>query len=157
MPLAGAEFARASFRTPPDRSTGGSKSGRSGRAARRGDLHRRIASLVPGEELREHVFAEGEIGGGDDGPYRQDHQRTGDDPERDRSKPHLARRTGVVRPRRPPARVLRSAAIIAVLWRRPTKHSRIPAACLAHASYARASSRLFNAARLIFQESHVTE
>ena len=41
---------------------------------------------VPGDEFCEHVFAEGEIGAGDDGPHRQDHQRAGDDPEGDGSK-----------------------------------------------------------------------
>src|SRR5262249_23928562 len=41
------------------------------------ELHLRLARDQPGE----HVFAEGEIGGGGDGPHRHDHQRADHDPE----------------------------------------------------------------------------
>ena len=49
------------------------------------ELHFRL----PGDEPGQHVLAEGEIGGGGDGPHRHDHQRADHHPEGDRSEPEL--------------------------------------------------------------------
>ena len=50
-----------------------------------GELHRGLA----GDQARQHVVVEGEIGGGDAGPAGHDHQRADADPERDRADAHL--------------------------------------------------------------------
>ena len=50
-----------------------------------GELHLRLAREEPGQ----HVVAECEIGGGHGGPSGHHHQRTDDDPERDRPDAHL--------------------------------------------------------------------
>ena len=44
---------------------------------------------LPGDEAREHVLAEGKVGGGRDAPHRHDHQRADHDPERDGTEPQL--------------------------------------------------------------------
>src|SRR5262249_35287470 len=52
------------------------------------ELHLRVARDQPGED----VLAEGEIGGGADGPPRHDHQRADHDPKGDRPDAQLASR-----------------------------------------------------------------
>src|SRR5262245_20268287 len=90
------------------------------------ELHLRLARDQPGE----HVLAEGEIGGGADGPQRHDHQRADNDPEGDRPEAHLA--AGMDEAQARPPRIMRPAGIIAmmVLCRRPSRHSRFPAGSL---------------------------
>ena len=51
-----------------------------------GELHVGLARDQP----RQHVVAEGEIGGGGERPARHDHERADHDPEGDRAEPDLA-------------------------------------------------------------------
>ena len=57
---------------------------------------------LPGDEAREHVLAEGKVGGGRDAPHRHDHQRADHDPERDGTEPQLPPGMGKGVARRPP-------------------------------------------------------
>src|SRR5262245_2813948 len=90
------------------------------------ELHLRVARDQPGED----VLAEGEIGGGADGPPRHDHQRADHHPKGDRPDAQLASGMDEAQAR-PPRRcgALRPAGMIAmvVLCRRPSRHSRFPA------------------------------
>src|SRR5262245_50331608 len=91
-----------------------------------GESHLRLARDQPGE----HVFAEGEIGGGADGPSCHDHQRADHDPKGDRPDAQLASGMDEAQSRPPRrCRALRPAGMIAmvVLCRRPSRHSRFPA------------------------------
>ena len=73
------------------------------------ELHLRLARDQPGE----HVLAEGEIGGGADGPQRHDHQRADNDPEGDRPEAHLT--AGMDEAQARPPRIMRPAGIIAMM------------------------------------------
>ena len=57
---------------------------------------------LPGDEAREHVLAEGKIGGGRDAPHRHDHERADHDPEGDGTEPQLPPGMGQGVARRPP-------------------------------------------------------
>ena len=59
------------------------------RAARRCGPRSRTASRPRGDQPRQHVVAEGEIGRRGDAPHRHDDQRADHDPEGDRAEPHL--------------------------------------------------------------------
>src|SRR2546430_8679276 len=50
-----------------------------------------LSRSLPGNEPGQHVFAEGEIGGGGDAPPCHDHQRADHEPEGDGSEPQPAR------------------------------------------------------------------
>src|SRR5262249_28938336 len=73
------------------------------------ELHLRLARDQPGE----HVLAEGEIGGGGDGPTRHDHQRADHDPKGDRSDAQLA--AGMDEAQARPPRIMRPAGISAMV------------------------------------------
>ena len=57
---------------------------------------------LPGDEAREHVLAEGKVGGGGDAPHRHDHQRADHDPEREGTEPQLPPGVDKGVARRPP-------------------------------------------------------
>lgn len=65
------------------------------------------------DEPGEHVLAEGEIGGGADGPQRHDDQRADNDPEGDRPEAHLT--AGMDETQARPPRIMRPAGIIAMM------------------------------------------
>jgi len=73
-----------------------------------GESNLRLACDQPGE----YVLAEGEIGGGADGPHRHDHERADHDPEGDRPDAHLA--AGMNEAQARPPR-MRPAGIIAMV------------------------------------------
>src|SRR5262249_53624888 len=116
-----------------------------------GESHLRLARDQPGE----HVLAEGEIGGGADGPHRHDHQRADRDPEGDRPDTQLA--SGMDEP---PARPPRRHGALPPTQREfssggvvtPPRRDIPPPPPVPYVSrrYARANSRRFEAIRLIF-------
>src|SRR5262249_4352903 len=91
-----------------------------------GESNLRLACDQPGE----YVFAEGEIGGGADGPHRHDHQRADHDPEGDRPDAHLV--AGMTEPQAPLPPITRPEEITAmvVLCRRPSRLPPSPAGSL---------------------------
>src|SRR5262249_38573712 len=103
------------------------------------ELHLRL----PREQFGKHVFTEGEIGDGGDGPRRHGDERADHDPEGDWSEPRpaLVDRTRAIRP----------AGIMLCRW--PTRHSRSPPVPYAGRYYVPANSRHFQAIGLIFRES----
>ena len=112
----GARSGRASARTAPGRAAGGWSTrstwrAQIGDAILVGELHLRLAR----DQARQHVVAEGEIGGGRGRPAGHDDQGADDDPERDRPEADLAagmaERPAGVRPRCGRARVRRADAI----------------------------------------------
>src|SRR5215471_442234 len=108
-PLSRDAFAGVARGSPAQLPRAGGLSAPLGDAILVGESNLRLACDQPGE----YVFAEGEIGGGADGPHRHDHQRADHDPEGDRPDAHVAAGMNEAQARLP--RITRPAGIIAMV------------------------------------------